>query len=602
MSQLIKPLSVKDTVLDISDSVNFAIYKGAQNVTSQRYQANSSSSNQMVFAIQVPSTSTIVSRNVTWGSVITFQLNGVVGENEYLWNGEAINQVNSDVSVVGADCFAPFLLHQLCNNMSCQINNTSVTQNQVNTILDPILRGLDKKEFQKWYGSTPTQLDYWGNNESALPQVNVSEAALGSPVIQSPFLATWNSPFNTGYNQNCKDLESRASFVINSVTGNTPGSVGNLQKNVTITVTVREPIFLSPFIFNGDFDQTGITGITQLNFTMAMDSTAKRALRWVQSTTALSTKFVQGVTYIEPFMDFIYYTAPATMLIPATCVTPLMNLVNYISPNVTPLAASASASYISQALQLNSIPDKIIVWIDDSQKQGANGNQVSDHYGTINKVNITFNNQTGILSNFSQKQLFDASLKSGSQQTFEEFSGLVNAGSYGNIQSNAPTCGSVLYLNFGQIVQISEVYNAPGSLSTTQFQIQVETTNNTGGAITPQLNCMFVYSGILSTTNGNSASYLNGILTRNDVLNSANSPEQITKRELSRYMGAGIFSDLKAMASNYLPIAKKMLEGVDNKYAKLGANTLDTLGFGAMSAGAMSAGAMSGGRMRSKLF
>jgi hypothetical protein len=131
MSQLIRPLSVKDTVLDISDSIDFAVFKSGQNITSQKYQANSSSSTQHVYAIQVPSTSTVVSRNVIWGSSITFNLTGTVQPYERLWNSVAINQANNGVAVQGADCFAPFVLHQLTNNMTCQINNTSVVQNNV---------------------------------------------------------------------------------------------------------------------------------------------------------------------------------------------------------------------------------------------------------------------------------------------------------------------------------------------------------------------------------------------------------------------------------------------------------------------------------------
>jgi hypothetical protein len=59
-------------------------------------------------------------------------------------------------------------------------------------------------------------------------------------------------------------------------------------------------------------------------------------------------------------------------------------------------------------------------------------------------------------------------------------------------------------------------------------------------------------------------------------------------------------SDVKAMAHNYLPMAKKMLQGLDNKYAKLGAQALDTLGYG-KTGGVSSAGAMSAGRLTSKL-
>jgi hypothetical protein len=605
MSQLIKPLAVKDTVLDIADSLDFAVFKSGQNITSQKYQANSASSTQHVYAIQVPSTSTVVSRNVIWGSDITFTLAGSVQPYEYLWNGLPINQTNNGTAVKGADCFAPFVLHQLCNNMTCQLNNTSVVQNNVNQILDPILRGLKKEDIQKWYGATPTQLDYWGNYAEALPQTVANAGALAAQVqaTQFPLVSTWNSPFNPGDYQNCKDLDSRASFEILSITGNTPAGNAAANKVVQITIRIREPIILSPFIFSGDCDQTGLVGITQLNFTMSMDATAKRALRWVLSNTAGSTKAVTGVAYNNPYMEFTYYTPPPTMLIPATCITPLQNLVDYILPNNNAvLAPAAPVELTSNSLQLNSIPDKVVIWIDDANKQGANGNAYADHYASITNVNITFNNQTGILSTFSQKQLYDASLKSGSQQSWDEFSGLVNVaganGAGGSTVQSRGTCGSVLYLNFGDVININEVYNAPGSLTTTQFQVKVTAVNNTDVQISPQLNVMFLYSGILSTTNGNSSSYLNGILTRNDVLNSANAPH-MAKKELVRYVGSGVFSDLKAMASNVLPMAKKMLEGVDNKYAKLAHQALDSFGYG--KAGAMAAGAMAAGRMAGKL-
>lgn len=138
-----------------------------------------------------------------------------------------------------------------------------------------------------------------------------------------------------------------------------------------------------------------------------------------------------------------------------------------------------------------------------------------------------------------------------------------------------------------------------GSLTTTQFQVKVDCINNLLNPIQPQLNVMFLYSGILSTTNGNSASYLNGVLTRNDVLNAAAAPH-MSQRELVRYVGSGVLADMKSMASNYLPMAKKMLQAVDNKYAKLGAQALDTLGYG-KTGGISTAGISTAGRMASKL-
>lgn len=321
---------------------------------------------------------------------------------------------------------------------------------------------------------TPTQLDYWGDYVSALPQQVVNANALAAAVdaTQKPLINTWNSPFNSASYQNCKDLDSRASFEIVSIAGNTPAGGVAAVKNVQITIRVREPLILSPFLFGGDQEHSGLCGITQLNFTMSMDATAKRALRWYLSNTAGSTKSVVSVTYTNPYMELFYYTPSPTMLIPATCVTPLQQFVDYILPsNGANLNAGATASLTSNSLQLNSIPDKVVIWVDDFLKQQVPsvgtpvaGSMIPDHYATITGVNITFNNQTGILSNFSQKQLYDFSRKSGNQQSWDEFSGVVNVGgnnAAGNVVFNRGTCGTLLYLNFGDCININEVYNSP---------------------------------------------------------------------------------------------------------------------------------------------
>ena len=46
----------------------------------------------------------------------------------------------------------------------------------------------------------------------------------------------------------------------------------------------------------------------------------------------------------------------------------------------------------------------------------------------ISKMNITFNNVSGLLSNYTLRDLYVMSRRNGSQQTFEEFSGKVRNG------------------------------------------------------------------------------------------------------------------------------------------------------------------------------
>lgn len=604
MSQLINPLSVVDTALDVKDSIDFAVLKSGQNITAQAYNANSYTSNQVVFAIQVPSTSTLVSRDISVEADMTFVVSSAnVPAGLYLWNSAGVNKLFTDpLQVSAADCFSPFVFNSLITSMTCQLNNTALVQNQVNQILDPILRGLPREVIEKWYGSTPTQLDYLANYNDALPENFAADTDFAAPITANAgYNARWNSPFNCVQNQNGKACESRASFELISVVNPVGADAAGTAQ---IRIKVREPLFLSPFSYGVDpTEEVCLTGITQLNWTIQLDSLATRAMRWINSN--IANKVVQSWAFNSaPIMHMKYYTPPPTMLIPAVCVTPVQNFVNFQTQSIAATVAAGVADQITSAsLQLNSIPDKVIVWIDDQFKYvptaggtpyALPGQTCSDHYGTITKVNITLANQTGILSTFDQKQLFNASLQSGSQQSWDEFSGLAHQGNGVNIG----TCGSVLYLDFASVINLNEVFLAPGSLNTTQFLITVDYVNNTGQVIKPRLNTMFVYSGILSTSNGNSSIYLNGVLTKNDVLNSANAPHMV-KKELNRYIGGGILSGLKSLAKSVLPkalpMARELLGNVDNKYAKLGAEGLKTLGYG------KSGGVMASGRMASKM-
>jgi hypothetical protein len=608
MSQLINPVSVRDTVLDLKDSCNFAVNKSAQNITSQSYKANSQTPNQLVFAIQVPSLSTVVSRNIIISADLSFRLTGTVSQYAYLWNADAVNQTWNDAVYRAGDTFSPFLLHSLMKNATVQINNTSVVLNDVQRVLDPLLRGLDPKKIQEMYGSTTTQLDYYARLRSALPEGVVSADAIpGNIVPNAGYTARWNSPFNRGSNQNCEALESRNSFIIKSITGNTVGPQGGAVKTVDIVVHIEEPLLLSPYLFGGDIDEPGMAGVTQMNFTFSLDSLATRAIRWIN--TQAPDKAVTFTGFNDSAqMTLMYYTPQPTQMVPATVITPLQQLVNFQGQAEADLADETTQTFISPSLQLNSVPDKVILWIDDEYKYQAKTtaptsvpNNIADHYLVIENVNITFGNQTGIMSTFTQKQLYECSRRSGSYQSFDEFTGQIQQSTYlAGVSSSISTVGSVLYLNFGDCVNLSNVYEAPGLLQTTQFQVRVTARNRSGDIVKPRINCMFLYSGILSTSSGNSSSFVNGVITRNDVLNAASAPH-VVKKEIKRYLGYGVVDDALSFADSSMPVLKKMLGALDDKYSKAAVAAMDALGVGGAMAGAMAGqqgGLLAGRRSR----
>tara|TARA_R110000868_G_scaffold45_1_gene584 strand:+ start:1527 stop:3320 length:1794 start_codon:yes stop_codon:yes gene_type:complete len=587
MSQQINPIAVKDVVLDLKSEIDFLVLRSGQNISTQRYLATSSSDSMHVYSVQVPSTSTVLSRNLQWHSQVSITLTGNVAPYEFLVNWYPVNQANNDIPVFGGDCLSAFPLSSLCTNMTATINNTSVSV-PLNRILNPLLRAIDRTEFEQYNGTTPTQLDTYGKTTDWLPQPILNAGALAEPVIslQKPFIPAWNSPLNGGAYANLNNnQESRNAFYIDSITGNDVGDGADgavVARTVVITFSVTEPLFLSPFLY-GEKSGAGLSGISQINLTMNMDSKATRAINWLLSPTALSTKSVQSVSYLNSYIDVTYYTPKVSDLIPAVIVTPLQSFTNYITPHNGVLADTESYAFTSNSIMLNSYPDKVFIWVEDANKYDpTQGNRISDSYATITNVNITLNNQTGILSGYTQNALYKASVMSGSKQRWSEFSGKIydSGGSISSVEDVMPSCGSVLMLDFGSVINIGADYLAPGSLSTAQFQIVVTATNNLKREIAPQLNILMMYSGILSSSNGSSSAYTNGLLTKQNVLDASVSNSGLNTQSLKRYVGSGLLDSLKSVAKFVLPVAKNAMSGSDNQYAKMGSQALGALGYG----------------------
>ena len=536
MSNQIKPVLVSDPLLMLEDSINFAVYRGGQNVSVQKFPATSATSTAQQYQIQVPSLSTVIDRAIIWGSDITFTLQGTPSQ----LNDRLVNYGYTDV-------VAPFPLNNLCTNMNIQINNTSVSL-PVNQVLDPLLRSIDSESIALWQGSTPTQLDYWGDYNDI---DTLYEAADSSTQNSSPF---------NGYAATFNRREPpRGAFPV-VVTGNTAQVDPPVLKTVTVTISVREPLFVSPFIYESPEGHSGMSGVTQINITAQMDALAKRAYRFfIAASSPLvddTEKVITSVTYANSYMECKFLTAKPSDLIPSTIITPMYNLQNYITPaNNGPVVGPVySTTLTSNSIQINSIPDKVFVFV--RQAQATLTPQTPDVYFAIDNVKITFGNQSGILSNFTVEDLHRASLLAGSKQTYLDFIGeaINSPRNATEVEDVVSTCGSVLCLNFGETINIPEDYFAPGSLSTTQFQITLDVTwkgSNSLPAI-PELNCMFMTSGVFSCNNGSSASYTSGVLSKQVVLD-ANAGEPVNKAELSRLVGGGLMSSLKSMAHSLMP-------------------------------------------------
>jgi hypothetical protein len=190
-----------------------------------------------------------------------------------------------------------------------------------------------------------------------------------------------------------------------------------------------------------------------------------------------STGFISSVTcqsFQSSRLIFNFLTPHPSDLMPARNVVPFYEMPRYITSAGT-ITSGASASVKTNSLQLNQIPDKLIIFVRDANSNGtatafaATGVR-PDYFlqigsATSGGVTINFNNMSGILASATTQDLYRYSVENGSNQSWLEYSGGANVPGAFSVGKVLPTTGSMLVLAFGKDIQLSEDYYAPGSLN-----------------------------------------------------------------------------------------------------------------------------------------
>ena len=164
---------------------------------------------------------------------------------------------------------------------------------------------------------------------------------------------------------------------------------------------------------------------------------------------------------------------------------------------------------------------------------------------------MNFNNQAELLRSMNAEQLFRNPVQSGlANMSWDEFCGSVMSccgnkigtstsgtrSAFTGVGANeisrtgtsnpgiqyVPTTGTLLVLNFGEIIQLAEEYYAPGSLGTFNLQVTVQVQNNQNETWTKEsyeLLIMTMNSGVFVNERGTSSTVLS-LLTKQDVLDS----------------------------------------------------------------------------------
>lgn len=595
MSQDFVKVLVKDDRLNVTDAVQYAVHKGGQNMTSAQFNAISQTASAVTFNIQVPSEQTIIDRRVLWQSTCILALTV---------QGTAQNAGQMPLNVAVSDALSAFPLHQLASVMTATINNNSVSIN-IRDVLPALLRFNDRRELQRYNGYTPVMPDLLADYQ----------AGVGSNLNS---LGSWaNSADN--------DLLPRGAFQIDGIsTSLVSGAlssplvapvplVNGVAQTIYIQFTSTEPLLLSPFIFaDPKSNNQGFYGVQNMNFVFNMGD-CSRVWRTANYTAGAGTSPF-GTTFITSAslasiassrLIFNFLTPHPSDLFPARNAVPYYELPRYITSNLSSIAgfipsatALAPTAQVLQtsSLQLNQIPDRLIIQVRNPLASSAWGQP--DAFLAIQGISINFNNQSGILASATTQDLYRYSVENGSNQSWQEFSGFATVPDpVSGCGRKIATSGSLLILEFGKDIQLTEDYYAAGSLGNFNLQIRLQVANQFSYAITPEIVLITMNSGLFVNERGTSSTYT-GILTKQDVLE-ASAQEPMFQSSVKRMVGGGFLDSLKSVAGKVLPHilrhSKEELGKSDHPVAKLAHHALGAMGYGASGAGSSGGGSSGGG-------
>jgi hypothetical protein len=619
---------VKDSrIAGITDQLTYSVQSGASSNTYQVFNAVSKSNSQLSFNIQVPSENIIVNREVLLRAELDFTM-------EVKVSGALVQAVN----FCGVDALSPFPLNQLFTTASAQINNTNVSSN-IADILPIILQLADQRELSTYNDMCPNLLDtfYAKFSDTFLSSVGGAGVNDAGTIVARAFpqtaqtslynLPASNSPLG-GYNQQSLDsaFRPRGAFPIKviSIRRDTatavPGGAFSTANADIIYVALRaeviEPIIgLSPFTYgNNQYNKAGLVGINSMNFVFNIDSTLSRLMCSARETSNAATRTnykkltaghdaksgASATTELFKTAQLLinFLSSQPTDLIPARNVVPYVDLPRFISPASNEIAAaslviatpatnglglvSATQTFISQGIQLNSLPDFFIIALRSRTTTGNklfnnNSGESQDyapHFLPITGISVNLNNTSGLLSSATQADLYRISRNNHSKQTWDAFRGrgrvyacatptgtntaiasatLATTGNLGF--ADIATTGSVLVLNPAYDLSIPD-YLSSGSLGAYNFQFSVTCENYHSYASTPEIVVICANSGVFSTIAGSSNIYT-GILTKSMVLDAkkeaAESP--IMSSQYERMVGGAMMPN-NAMSSD-APLLKE---------------------------------------------
>ena len=320
------------------------------------------------------------------------------------------------------------------------------------------------------------------------------------------------------YGENCCE-PSRGGFPVEIVTG-TPTLASKIRYVVT------EPLFISPCL-NGEEDEEGFVHVNQLDVEVRFKSDVSRFMSHSSTGNAITGFTV--TQYKAPELLVTYIQPQDWQIVPPLQVIDYTKLLK--RPRIVPdLAPGASDVQSSEAFRLNQIPNRMWVFVAHQSKSATFSD--SDSFCRIDKLEVEYNNNNGILSAATPQDLYDMSVRNGCNLDFSAFS---------------KYRGSVVCASFANDIGMS-TGEAPGVISVNTITVNVSYTNMSKVLFKPELFVVFEMQGTLTIVPG-SASVNLGNLTMQEVVETKMSSAQLLPHQYEQLTGGSFWSSLKSIVN-----------------------------------------------------
>ena len=491
---------------------HYFIEKGATSVNYFRNAATSYSDSSIIFSLIPPSKDVYVSKKMYLDLACRFTLTGDAGVGNTIVDQQTVAPWG-DIMVSQTDglAFMP-LQARACENFSLQLNQQTISGNMKDWLAPLCLYGYGKEDDETFMSTGPSKPDQFVRlgNWAALGDARNSLSSYGA-----------------------SEFQNRGSFLYRIVS--------NTQFEAVVDVEWTEQLMLSPLQVQNK-DEQGFIGLNNLTLNLSLSRLERMWNHDSQNGSTVTS--IAGTIQQRPQLRLCYLTPPLMSKASLNNTYPYYQVERYQTDNNSSLAAGSSEQYVSNNVQLSSVPKRVYIYARkrDSDRSGFD----ADGYAAIRGIDVQFNNMSGILSSADERDLYDLSCRNGLTIPWTAWRYWL---------------GGVMCLDFSRDIGLNELVSC-GMQGQYNLQVTCNIENISDEPVTYTLFMVVVSEGSVKIV-GTEVSKSVGAVVPQNLFQDLDAIESIPFHPESRNFYGGVYSGAGSFWSKLKKFGHKVAKGVE---------------------------------------